>query len=191
MRGCALTYRGDIFKTPLLYVLIILTALMSSCGVNKKPTPISGKPVYSATGRPLLTAEEIVTDLIAYGKKFLGKPYNYRGPSAWPMDCSGYVAYLYSCYGIHIPRSSSALYTYTLPVRYPLPGDLLFFRGNNNKNSRIGHVALLIEVRGEELIMMHNTKSRGIIIESVQSSPYFRNRYVGAGRLPEIHARMD
>lgn len=107
------------------------------------------------------------------------------------MDCSGYIAYLYSCYDINIPRSSSALYNYTIPIRYPLPGDLLFFRGRNKNNKRIGHVALLIEVREDELIMIHNTNSRGIIIESLQASPYFRRRYVGAGRLPEIQACME
>nr|CAA65180.1 lipoprotein [Porphyromonas gingivalis] len=127
---------------------------------------------------PLRTAEDIVTDLIARGKKLIGKPYRYQGPSSWPMDCSGYVAYLYSCYDIHIPRSSSALYNYTIPIRHPLPGDLLFFRGSKNHKGTIGHVALLIEVCDDELIMLHNTNSRGIIIESLQRSSYFSKRYI-------------
>ncbi|WP_304297632.1 C40 family peptidase [Porphyromonas gulae] len=173
-------------------LLLALTGLLYSCGTSKKATSVSGKPHHTtATSHSLRTAEDIVTDLIARGKKLIGKPYRYRGPSSWPMDCSGYVAYLYSCYDIHIPRSSSALYNYTIPVRHPLPGDLLFFRGSKNRKGVIGHVALLIEIRGDELIMLHNTNSRGIIIESLQRSSYFSKRYIRAGRLPEIQALMD
>lgn len=174
------------------YLLLTLASLLYSCGTGKKATNISGKPHHTTTtGHSLRTAEDIVTDLIARGKKLIGKPYRYQGPSPWPMDCSGYVAYLYSCYDIHIPRSSSALYNYTIPICHPLPGDLLFFRGSKNHKGTIGHVALLIEVCDDELIMLHNTNSRGIIIESLQRSSYFSKRYIRAGRLPEIQALMD
>lgn len=53
------------------------------------------------------SAFPFIDKLINLGRTFLGKPYRYRGPSPWPMDCSGYVSYLYSKFDIKLPRGAA------------------------------------------------------------------------------------
>ena len=129
---------------------------------------------------------DLVQDLITLGRKFLGKPYRYRGSLPWAMDCSGYVRYLFSCFGINLSGSSADLAKVTRTVQNPRPGDLLFFKGRNRRSDRIGHVALVVKVQGSRITMMHSTNSRGIVQEELQSSAYFSSRYIRAGRVPYL-----
>lgn len=94
------------------------------------------------------SAFPFIDKLINLGRTFLGKPYRYRGPSPWPMDCSGYVSYLYSKFDIKLPRGAAAQSQYTNPIEREdvRPGDLLFFKGRNARSNRIGHVALVVDV---------------------------------------------
>ena len=147
---------------------LLSTMLMASCPLT--PTP---------TG-------DLVQDLITLGRKFLGKPYRYRGSLPWAMDCSGYVRYLFSCFGINLSGSSADLAKVTRTVQNPRPGDLLFFKGRNRRSDRIGHVALVVKVQGSRITMMHSTNSRGIVQEELQSSAYFSSRYIRAGRVPYL-----
>ncbi len=130
----------------------------------------------------------IIDKLINLGRTFLGKPYRYRGPSPWPMDCSGYVSYLYSKFDIKLPRNAAAQRQYTTPIKRDevRPGDLLFFKGRNAKSSRVGHVALVIAVDGDDITMMHSSNSRGIVIEKLSRSAYFSRRLVSFGRVPDL-----
>lgn len=127
-----------------------------------------------------------IDKLINLGRTFLGKPYRYRGPSPWPMDCSGYVSYLYSKFDVKLPRSAAAQSLYTDRIRREdlQPGDLIFFKGRNARSSRVGHVALVVSVDGDDITMMHSRNSRGIVIEKLSRSAYFSRRLVGYGRVP-------
>ncbi len=192
----------------LLFILSVFF-LFSGCKVQKvqASTPIYSSnegAVYTASGLYLPSPDcraytlhsipptgSVIDDAIALGKKFLGKPYCYRGPSSWPMDCSGYVRYIFSCFGIYMSGSSADLAKLTDKVSSPRPGDLLFFKGRNKKSSRIGHVALVIEVRGKNITMMHSTNRRGVIIENLETSNYFSSRYLFAGRIPQLKSTIE
>ena len=132
------------------------------------------------------SAFPFIDKLINLGRTFLGKPYRYRGPSPWPMDCSGYVSYLYSIFDIKLPRGAAAQSQYTNPIEREdvRPGDLLFFKGRNARSNRIGHVALVVSVDEDDITMMHSRNSRGIVIEKLNRSAYFSRRLVSYGRVP-------
>ncbi|ETA27257.1 hydrolase Nlp/P60 [Porphyromonas gingivalis SJD2] len=132
------------------------------------------------------SAFPFIDKLINLGRTFLGKPYRYRGPSPWPMDCSGYVSYLYSKFDIKLPRGAAAQSQYTNPIEREdvRPGDLLFFKGRNARSNRIGHVALVVSVDEDDITMMHSRNSRGIVIEKLNRSAYFSRRLVSYGRIP-------
>lgn len=178
-------------KLRLLTVILVIMSC-SSCSTRAKANDYSytaspkSEVLITAAGNQYFSVAALIDDIIKYGRKFLGKPYRYRGPSNWPMDCSGYVSHIFSQFGIDIPRSSAALSNYTLNTKEPQVGDLLFFKGRNSRSSRVGHVALLIDIKGDDLIMMHSTNNRGIIVETLSRSQYFNKRYLGAGRLPQI-----
>lgn len=135
---------------------------------------------------------DVVADMITLGKKYLGKPYRYRGAAPWPFDCSGYMRFLFNSFGIQVANSSAAMAASTETVKKPEPGDLLFFKGRNSRSKRVGHVGLLIDIKPNgNYVMLHSSTSRGIIIEEVQKSAYFSKRFVKAGRVPGIRKYIE
>lgn len=132
------------------------------------------------------TTPEVIKSVVDHGQELLGIRYRSSGIAKWPLDCSGFVSYIYSLEGIKIPHSSQSLSAYTQDIKHPQPGDLLFFKGTNSRSNRIGHVAMVISNDEGNIKMLHSSSSLGIVIESLNNSPYYASRYVGAGRLPEV-----
>lgn len=67
--------------------------------------------------------------IVAYASNFIGVPYVWGGTSPSGFDCSGLVQYVYSHFGISLPRTSQAQQGVGTSVsRQNLqPGDLVFF----------------------------------------------------------------
>ena len=159
---------------------------VSACATQSSRHGTSGrgysyKPITLVAGTPSL-----IRTVVDHGQKLLGHRYRTTGIAKWPLDCSGFVSYIYSLEGIKIPRSSGAIATYADKIKDPQPGDLLFFKGRNRGQSRVGHVAMVVSNENGQIKMMHSSCSLGIVIESYNDSPYYTSRYLGAGRLPEV-----
>ncbi len=158
----------------------------SACATQSSRHGTSGrgysyKPITLVAGTPSL-----IRTVVDHGQKLLGHRYRTTGIAKWPLDCSGFVSYIYSLEGIKIPRSSGAIAVYANKIKDPQPGDLLFFKGRNRSQSRVGHVAMVVSNDNGQIKMMHSSCSLGIVIESYNDSPYYTSRYLGAGRLPEV-----
>lgn len=158
----------------------------SACATQSSRHGTSGrgysyKPITLTASTPSL-----IRTVVDHGQKLLGHRYRTTGIAKWPLDCSGFVSYIYSLEGIKIPHSSQSLSAYTKDIKYPQPGDLLFFKGTNKRSNRVGHVAMVISNDEGNIKMLHSSSSLGIVIESLNNSPYYTSRYLGAGRLPEV-----
>ena len=185
----------------LLLSTFLLTLLLSQCaakspsGMTSKRPILKRPPIQRVVGdtKAQTAHEDLVADLIDTGKELLGKPYGYRGNLPWRMDCSGFVSYVYSQYGITVPRGSATQANYVKQIKREeiLPGDLLFFKGRNRNSARVGHVAMVIDIIDGDPVMMHSTNSRGIIIERLSRSAYFSSRYLSAGRVPEMNDLIE
>lgn len=119
--------------------------------------------------------------LVETAKKFLGVRYRYGGASpSRGFDCSGFVYYLLSRYGIRAPHSAAELFKMGKPVpRSELrPGDLVFFK-NTARRRGITHVGIYIG-NGK---FIHSSSGRGRVTISRLSDPYYAARFVGARRL--------
>jgi len=117
--------------------------------------------------------------IVATALKYRGT--RYRFGSASPrrgFDCSGFVYYVLSRHGIHVPRSSGEQYQRGAGVSQSSlrPGDLVFFK--NTYRSGISHVGFYMG--GGKFI--HASSSGGVKISEL-SHPYYRARYAGARRL--------
>lgn len=194
-------------------LFLLTTALIQGCGLQAKAVTIMADDfrttdeiaVYDENGRFLPYPDciayaklgvaptgDLVEDLITLGKRYLGKPYRYRGAAPWPFDCSGYLRFLFGSFGIPLANSSAAMAEATIPIDNPEPGDLLFFKGRNARSNRIGHVALVIEVKENGgIVMLHSSSSRGIVIEHLYHSAYFSRRFVNAGRIPKLYRYFE
>lgn len=133
----------------------------------------------------------VMDQVIKYGKSFVGKPYCYQGPSAWKMDCSGYLSHLHSAHNIALPHSAALIAKQVIRVDFAeiQKGDFLFFKGRDINRSTVGHISMVIEVSNGIVTIMHSCR-RGILIERYDNLDYYKRRFLFAGRLPVYHQRF-
>jgi cell wall-associated NlpC family hydrolase len=120
-------------------------------------------------------------ELVAYAKKFLGTPYRKSGTEPKKgFDCSGFVSYVFSHFGIEVPRSSSGYSSAGTGVKPEefRAGDILVFYGYQ-ESRHIGHVGIICEANGMNSTFIHASsgKAMGVTISSLGSKGYTR-RYV-------------
>jgi hypothetical protein len=116
---------------------------------------------------------------------FAGAPYEWGGVTPWGVDCSGLVQTTFAARSVALPRDAALQAEQGTPV--PLealrPGDLLFFRGE--EDHRISHVAFA----GEADTLIHSTVSCGGVLAEPwvpgTRAAYLRGRLVAVRRLEE------
>ena len=126
-----------------------------------------------------------VDDIISFAKTFLGTPYRYAGSTPSGFDCSGFISYVFGNFGLNLVHSSYGMAEFGETVRLAdiQPGDLMFFKGSNVNSTRVGHVAMVIEVTPDAIKFIHSSTSRGVVIENFKTSKYFIPRFIKAKRL--------
>lgn len=126
-----------------------------------------------------------VDDLIYFAKKFLGTPYRYAGSTPSGFDCSGFISYIFGNFGLSLVHSSYGMAELGKTVRLSeiRPGDLLFFKGSDVNSTRVGHVALVVEVTPKAINFIHSSTSKGVTIENFKTSRYYIPRFIKAKRL--------
>ena len=81
-------------------------------------------------------------NVVSFAESLIGVPYVYGGTTPSGFDCSGFVQYVYSHFGINLPRTTTQQENCgtQIPVSQAQPGDLYFW---GNKGSAY-HVAICI-----------------------------------------------
>jgi cell wall-associated NlpC family hydrolase len=111
----------------------------------------------------------------------IGSPYRSGGNGERGFDCSGFVLAVTKAFGITLKgRSSPSYWTLGESVEESelQAGDLVFF---SDHTRRIGHVGIYLE-NGR---FVHASVQSGVI-ESAIEEKYYRRRYKGARRIPEL-----
>lgn len=126
-----------------------------------------------------------VDQIINYAKKFLGTPYRSAGMTPSGFDCSGFIYYVMGNFGLTLTHSSYGMVEFgkTVKLSEIRPGDLMFFKGSSVKSSRVGHVALVVEVGPNSIKFIHSSTSRGVVIDNFVGSKYYVPRYITTKRL--------
>lgn len=134
----------------------------------------------SPTGNAL-TESQIRKEVIDFGKQFEGLRYRSGGkePSTG-FDCSGFTGYLLSNFDISLSESSSTQIQdgKNKELKNVQPGDLVFFA--RSENSRIFHVAMVIENSDEGIRVIHSTCSNGVIETNISKDPYWSSKSIWA-----------
>jgi len=107
-----------------------------------------------------------------------GTPYRNGGSDPNGFDCSGFTQYVFSQYGIALPRDVRAQYQIGRPVQPAdlTVGDLVFFV---TTDPGVSHVAIV--VGGDQFV--HAPSSSGVVRVEHLSARYWSQRYVGARRV--------
>ena len=108
----------------------------------------------------------------------VGTPYQFGGADAQGFDCSGLAVFAYGAVGLEIPRTARDQEHVARPV--PLselrPGDLVFFRIAARHVNHVG-----IYAGGGRFV--HAPRRGEMVSYASLADPYFRRRFVHAGRL--------
>jgi cell wall-associated NlpC family hydrolase len=145
------------------------------------PTPTTTDPVVpplpTVQATPARTMQHhlsVGARVVQYAKRFRGIRYVYGGSSPRSgFDCSGFVRFVYSHFGVPLAHSSYAQFGRgrRVPRRWLRPGDLVFFHG-------LGHIGIYVG-HGRFIHAPHSgTRVR---IESMTG--WYSSRFDGARRL--------
>jgi cell wall-associated NlpC family hydrolase len=142
--------------------------------------------VQAATTDSVVTTSnnEQIDAVISYAKKFLGTPYKWAGTTPSGFDCSGFISYVFGNFGFSLTHSSVAMAELGATVKLSelQPGDLMFFKGRDASSTRVGHVAMVVEVAPNVIKFIHSS-SRGVVIDNFIASKYYVPRFIKAKRL--------
>lgn len=147
--------------------LTILLILLLFAGCAHKPRYQPSPPRRSQT-----------PPVVQYALSLQGTPYVWGAETPEEgFDCSGFVQYVYSQYGIELPRTA-----YQMAMALPSidsfarrPGDLVFF---NTTGKPYSHVGIYI---GRNRFV-HSSSAKGGVIVSSLDKPYWVDHYLGLRR---------
>lgn len=123
-----------------------------------------------------------VKQLISSAMQYEGVRYRGGGTTNAGMDCSGLVSTVFKTYDIALPRSSNDMSKVgqKLKLKEVKKGDLVFFKTSNR--GVINHVGLVTEVRDDEILFIHSSVQRGVIISSTKEA-YYQRTFAQANRI--------
>jgi len=148
----------------------------------KRPKPNSSEleepeenttPDESETVEPVNYHEyQLRKKITTYAQKFRGTRYRYGGESPGGFDCSGLMQYVMDKHDVRLPRVSRDQAREGEKVRQSKaqPGDLVFYKRGGN----VSHVSMVLHSSKSKLLVIHSTESRGVIVEDIMKSDYWR-----------------
>jgi cell wall-associated NlpC family hydrolase len=142
--------------------------------IRDSPVPEAPSPDTPAPA-PSLESPTLREDIAGYARQFKGTTYREAGKTPETgFDCSGFTGYVMRNYDILLSASASgqAAQGIPKPVNEAQPGDLVFFR--RSPSGPVFHVALVTSNDGNSLMVVHSTSTRGVIIEDILASSYWR-----------------
>lgn len=116
--------------------------------------------------------------IVQMAPQYMGTPYAWGGSSPGGFDCSGFIYYIYSQFGISLPRMSDGQFEVGRAISGDnlLPGDLVFFTTYEPGASHVG-----IYLGGGRFI--HASSAAGEVTITPLGKSYYQERYLGARRV--------
>lgn len=154
-------------------LLPILLFILIACSSFKS---IGRGPVDRAED---VEAMQMRSDITGYAQNFLGIHYRHAGVAPKTgFDCSGFTSYILKEFNFKA-SSCAAMQSRQgdrISLDEVLPGDLVFF----GRRGHIQHVAMVVERTAAGIMCVHSTCSRGIIVENISTSKYWKPKILFA-----------
>jgi cell wall-associated NlpC family hydrolase len=134
------------------------------------------------TATPAHAATKTTQEIIQFGKKYIGTPYQFGvvSMSTNAFDCSSFTQFVFDNFNIPLARTSiiQSSEGTKVPKGYLSMGDLVFFKTNGKG---ISHVAIYA---GNNKIL-HSSSSKGVVISDM-TSRYWQKSFVTARRIVKV-----
>jgi cell wall-associated NlpC family hydrolase len=119
--------------------------------------------------------------LVSFARTLIGTPYLYASVDpAKGFDCSGFITYIFTHFGMKVPRSSVDFTDYGRPVSVAeaKPGDLILFTGTDPSDGIVGHMGLVERNGEDQLYFIHSSsgKANGVVITPLND--HYKERFV-------------
>lgn len=164
---------------------LVITLMFNFLGFNFNPKVVSNPDEttieYSSAS---LRRATVIDSMMNRANECLGIRYQYGGNTTKGFDCSGFVNYVYSAFGISLPRSSYEIANLGEKVAFDdlQPGDLVFFKGRSTSSTRVGHVGMVTEKTDGGFKMIHASVAKGVRVDNY-NDPYYKARFLFGKRL--------
>lgn len=166
---------------PVFVLFIFSIVLLSACSASKKTTQSGATHKSKAQTSPKQDANTNADGLVWFAKKQLNTPYKYGSadPKLGGLDCSGFLYYVFTHFNIKVPRSSYDYSSYgqTVSKAAAQKGDVIIFTGSNADVKKAGHVGIITEVSNNDILFIHSSTSKGVIINKL-SDAYYSKRFL-------------
>ena len=118
------------------------TSSTANTNNNTQTQNTAAKASSKASSASSTTRTGSGSNVVSYAESLIGVPYVYGGTTPSGFDCSGFVQYVYSHFGVNLPRTTTQQENCgtQIPVSQAQPGDLYFW---GSKGSTY-HVAIAI-----------------------------------------------
>lgn len=163
------TMRRKLLSTPFI-LLALASCFFTMTGFN------ANELSEARSDAKILQLREFVS---GYAQNFTGVPYRHAGTSPRAgFDCSGFTSYILKEFDIKVSPASrtQAVQGDVISLTDVLPGDLVFFGSKKG----ISHVAMVVACTDEGILCVHSTCSRGVIVENISTSDYWRPKMLFA-----------
>jgi cell wall-associated NlpC family hydrolase len=166
------------FRAFLISVMLITFSMIANGQMDEKlkfsfTDSIPGQQPEALNTLPPLDGVRI--KIIETATEFIGIRYKHGGESEMGFDCSGFVKYVFSKFGMVLPRNSSEQYKAGKPRKWNelKIGDLVFFKIHRHQ---ISHVGIYM---GENRFIHSPRRGKRVCIASLNEK-YWKKRFYGA-----------
>jgi hypothetical protein len=141
--------------------------------------------VFDPENIPFASSGSIAGEIVDLSKKYLGVPYRRGSKGPKTFDCSGFTSFIFQNFGYNLSHACVTQITQGTRIEKEelKTGDLIFFKGRNAKSTRVGHVGIVVSNSGAGNITFIHACHRGVTIENLGTSEYYKPRYVTGMRI--------
>lgn len=157
---------------------LILTALsfllLVSCGTGRRA---KAEPTRNHHYKP-----KPYQEIVDYARKYIGTPYKYAGKDPRGFDCSGFTSYVFKAFHKQLAATAEGQSRQIKEISRDnvQAGDLVFFKRPGSR--KVFHVSLVVSNGREGIVVIHSTTSRGVIVENISQSSYWKPFLYKTGR---------
>ncbi|MDR0754355.1 MAG: C40 family peptidase, partial [Prevotellaceae bacterium] len=152
---------------------------------NKTVAPVENSENRQDSLQINMSDSAVIQNIIEFSKQFLGVPYRWGSKGVKSFDCSGFTSFVFDNFGYKIGANYISQIQQGMKVmREELKtGDLIFFKGRNDKSNRVSHVGIVIANDENGNVQFIHACRRGVTIDELNKSLYYKRRYITGLRI--------
>lgn len=170
-------------------MLLVTISVFQSCSSSRRQSTernetvpvrktVKSKPIPAVT---INTRNVPADSVVSFAKTLIGTRYKYgSSDKEQGFDCSGFITYVFSHFGIKVPRSSVDFTNAgkEVPLKESRKGDLILFTGSDASTGIVGHMGIISQNKNGKLYFIHSASgnAKGVMISDMNS--YFTPRFV-------------